>query len=92
MLFLLLVYSVAVVHTGYGPLYVAGAPRHSTRGKVWVFQDSRLKPALQGEQVLCFAQEGRPGQWGPGGLHASPLLEQQLRFLLQTHLHSYTSI
>uniref|UniRef100_A0A8B9N5M7 Integrin subunit alpha E n=1 Tax=Accipiter nisus TaxID=211598 RepID=A0A8B9N5M7_9AVES len=27
-------YSVAVVHTEYGPLYVAGAPRHSMRGKV----------------------------------------------------------
>ncbi|XP_009326932.1 PREDICTED: integrin alpha-E [Pygoscelis adeliae] len=44
-------YSVAVVHTEYGPLYVAGAPRHSMRGKVLVFQDSRLKQTLQGEQV-----------------------------------------
>ncbi|XP_052659040.1 integrin alpha-E isoform X5 [Harpia harpyja] len=44
-------YSVAVVHTEYGPLYVAGAPRHSMRGKVLVFQDNRLKQTLQGEQV-----------------------------------------
>ncbi|NXT82050.1 ITAE protein, partial [Zapornia atra] len=44
-------YSVAVVHTEYGPLYVAGAPRHSMRGKVLVFQDGRLKQTLQGEQV-----------------------------------------
>ncbi|NXU23548.1 ITAE protein, partial [Thalassarche chlororhynchos] len=44
-------YSVAVVRTEYGPLYVAGAPRHSMRGKVLVFQDSRLKQTLQGEQV-----------------------------------------
>ncbi|NWH55584.1 ITAE protein, partial [Fregata magnificens] len=44
-------YSVAVVRTEYGPLYVAGAPRHSMRGKVLVFQDNRLKQTLQGEQV-----------------------------------------
>ncbi|XP_059685500.1 integrin alpha-E [Gavia stellata] len=44
-------YSVAVVRTEYGPLYVAGAPRHSMRGKVLVFQDGRLKQTLQGEQV-----------------------------------------
>ncbi|XP_042647355.1 integrin alpha-E [Tyto alba] len=44
-------YSVAVVHTEYGPLYVAGAPRHSMRGKVLVFQDGYLKQTLQGEQV-----------------------------------------
>ncbi|KAM9272449.1 integrin alpha-E [Morus bassanus] len=44
-------YSVAVVRTEYGPLYVAGAPRHSMTGKVLVFQDSRLKQTLQGEQV-----------------------------------------
>ncbi|KAM6049188.1 integrin alpha-E-like [Chlamydotis macqueenii] len=44
-------YSVAVVHTEYGPLYVAGAPRHSMRGKVLVFQDGRLKQTLEGEQV-----------------------------------------
>ncbi|XP_025957225.2 integrin alpha-E [Dromaius novaehollandiae] len=44
-------YSVAVVSTGYGALYVAGAPRHSMTGKVLVFQDSRLKQTLQGEQV-----------------------------------------
>ncbi|KFR05483.1 Integrin alpha-E, partial [Opisthocomus hoazin] len=46
-----LAYSVAVVRTEYGPLYVAGAPRHSMRGKVLVFQDGRLKQTLQGEQV-----------------------------------------
>ncbi|XP_065550785.1 integrin alpha-E isoform X2 [Lathamus discolor] len=44
-------YSVAVVHTEYGPLYVAGAPRHSMSGKVLVFQDGHLKQTLQGEQV-----------------------------------------
>ncbi|KAM9218313.1 integrin alpha-E-like [Leptosomus discolor] len=44
-------YSVAVVHTEYGPLYVAGAPRRSMKGKVLVFQDGRLKQTLQGEQV-----------------------------------------
>ncbi|XP_075373819.1 integrin alpha-E isoform X1 [Mycteria americana] len=44
-------YSVAVVRTEYGPLYVAGAPRHSMKGKVLVFQDGRLKQTLQGEQV-----------------------------------------
>ncbi|XP_061868643.1 integrin alpha-E [Colius striatus] len=44
-------YSVAVAHTEYGPLYVAGAPRHSMRGKVLVFQDGHLKQTLQGEQV-----------------------------------------
>ncbi|XP_028941763.1 integrin alpha-E [Antrostomus carolinensis] len=44
-------YSVAVVHTEYGRLYVAGAPRHSMRGKVLVFQDGHLKQTLQGEQV-----------------------------------------
>ncbi|NXI64673.1 ITAE protein, partial [Anseranas semipalmata] len=44
-------YSVAVVHTVYGPLYVAGAPRHSMTGKVLVFQDGHLKQTLQGEQV-----------------------------------------
>ncbi|XP_009988429.1 PREDICTED: integrin alpha-E [Tauraco erythrolophus] len=44
-------YSVAVVRTEYGPLYVAGAPRHSMRGKVLVFQDGHLKQTLQGEQV-----------------------------------------
>ncbi|KAM6118479.1 integrin alpha-E [Phoenicopterus ruber ruber] len=44
-------YSMAVVHTEHGPLYVAGAPRHSMRGKVLVFQDGRLKQTLQGEQV-----------------------------------------
>ncbi|KAM4648313.1 integrin alpha-E isoform 12-T28 [Amazona ochrocephala] len=44
-------YSVAVVHTEYGPLYVAGAPRHSMSGKVFVFQDGHLKQTLQGEQV-----------------------------------------
>ncbi|XP_010187330.1 PREDICTED: integrin alpha-E, partial [Mesitornis unicolor] len=44
-------YSVAVAHTEYGPLYVAGAPRHSMSGKVLVFQDGRLKQTLQGEQV-----------------------------------------
>ncbi|KAM6373229.1 LOW QUALITY PROTEIN: integrin alpha-E [Pluvialis apricaria] len=46
-----LMYGVAMVRTEYGPFYVAGAPWHSTRGKVVVFQDSHLKPALQGEQV-----------------------------------------
>ena len=51
-------YSVAVVHTEYGPLYVAGAPRHSMRGKVFVFQDGRLKQTLQGEQVLCVTRPG----------------------------------
>ncbi|KAM6239473.1 integrin alpha-E isoform 2-T2 [Spheniscus humboldti] len=61
-------YSVAVVHTEYGPLYVAGAPRHSMRGKVLVFQDSRLKQTLQGEQVgsyfgseLCPVDVNRDG-------------------------------
>ncbi|XP_074969739.1 integrin alpha-E [Phalacrocorax aristotelis] len=44
-------YSVAVVRTEYGPLYVAGAPRHSMSGKVLVFQDRHLKQTLQGEQV-----------------------------------------
>ncbi|NXN99223.1 ITAE protein, partial [Rhinopomastus cyanomelas] len=44
-------YSVAVAHTDYGPLHVAGAPRHSMTGKVLVFQDGRLKQALEGEQV-----------------------------------------
>nr|XP_013809300.1 PREDICTED: integrin alpha-E [Apteryx mantelli mantelli] len=44
-------YSMAVVSTGYGALYVAGAPRHSMTGKVLVFQDGRLKQTLQGEQV-----------------------------------------
>ncbi|NXI41006.1 ITAE protein, partial [Galbula dea] len=44
-------YSVAVAHTARGPLYVAGAPRHSMRGKVLVFQDGHLKQSLPGEQV-----------------------------------------
>uniref|UniRef100_A0A8B9PQ77 Integrin subunit alpha E n=1 Tax=Apteryx owenii TaxID=8824 RepID=A0A8B9PQ77_APTOW len=44
-------YSMAVVSTGYGALYVAGAPRHSMTGKVLVFQDGRLKQTLPGEQV-----------------------------------------
>ncbi|XP_010136967.1 PREDICTED: integrin alpha-E-like [Buceros rhinoceros silvestris] len=44
-------YSVVVAHTEYGPLYVAGAPRHSMSGKVFVFQDGLLKQTLQGEQV-----------------------------------------
>ncbi|NXW61055.1 ITAE protein, partial [Eurystomus gularis] len=44
-------YSVAVVHTEYGPLYVAGAPRHTMTGKVLVFQDGHLTQTLQGEQV-----------------------------------------
>lgn len=79
-------YSVAVVHTEYGPLYVAGAPRHSMRGKVLVFQDNRLKQTLQGEQVLCFSHPGHSGQWGSGGLYTSCLLKQQIHFLLQTHL------
>lgn len=79
-------YSVAVVHTEYGPLYVAGAPRHSMRGKVLVFQDNRLKQTLQGEQVLCFSHPGHSGQWGSGGQHTSCLLKQQIHFLLQTHL------
>lgn len=57
-------YSVAVVHTEYGPLYVAGAPRHSMRGKVLVFQDGRLKQTLQGEQVLCFTRPGAGGSVG----------------------------
>lgn len=51
-------YSVAVVHTEYGPLYVAGAPRHSMRGKVLVFQDGRLKQTLQGEQVRSIPPQG----------------------------------
>lgn len=59
-------YSVAVVHTEYGPLYVAGAPRHSMRGKVLVFQDSRLKQTLQGEQVVCFTHPGAVGSEGAG--------------------------
>nr|XP_009671316.1 PREDICTED: integrin alpha-E [Struthio camelus australis] len=44
-------YSMAVVNTGYGALYVAGAPRHGMTGKVLVFQDGLLKQTLQGEQV-----------------------------------------
>ncbi|XP_062493286.1 integrin alpha-E isoform X3 [Pezoporus occidentalis] len=61
-------YSVAVVHTEYGPLYVAGAPRHSMSGKVLVFQDGHLKQTLQGEQVgsyfgseLCPVDVNRDG-------------------------------
>uniref|UniRef100_A0A8B9I7S2 Integrin subunit alpha E n=1 Tax=Anser brachyrhynchus TaxID=132585 RepID=A0A8B9I7S2_9AVES len=62
-------YSVAVVRTGYGPLYVAGAPRHSMTGKVLVFQDGHLKQTLQGEQVgsyfgseLCPLDVNRDGE------------------------------
>ncbi|KAM9257484.1 LOW QUALITY PROTEIN: integrin alpha-E [Cariama cristata] len=44
-------YGVAAVHTQHGPLYVAGAPRHSMRGKVLVFQDGCLKQTLRREQV-----------------------------------------
>lgn len=51
-------YSVAAVHTEYGPLYVAGAPRHSMRGKVLVFQDGHLKQTLQGEQVQRVPPQG----------------------------------
>uniref|UniRef100_A0A8C6JZ41 Uncharacterized protein n=1 Tax=Melopsittacus undulatus TaxID=13146 RepID=A0A8C6JZ41_MELUD len=61
-------YSVAVVHTEHGPLYVAGAPRHSMSGKVLVFQDGHLKQTLQGEQVgsyfgseLCPVDVNRDG-------------------------------
>lgn len=72
-------YSVAVAHTEYGPLYVAGAPRHSMSGKVLVFQDGHLKQTLQGEQVLGFTHQGLVG-W----THLSA--QTELHFLLQTHL------
>lgn len=60
-------YSVAVVRTGYGPLYVAGAPRHSMTGKVLVFQDGHLKQTLQGEQVRCFTHAGASRSVGVRG-------------------------
>ncbi|XP_029467169.1 integrin alpha-E isoform X3 [Rhinatrema bivittatum] len=48
-------YSVAVVQGKQGPLYVSGAPRHSNKGKVLVFEKDtttyHLLPYLEGEQV-----------------------------------------
>ncbi|XP_067422130.1 integrin alpha-E [Emydura macquarii macquarii] len=44
-------YSVAVVNTRHGALYVAGAPRHSMTGKVLVFEKDHLKQTLQGDQT-----------------------------------------
>ncbi|KAM6338303.1 LOW QUALITY PROTEIN: integrin alpha-E [Alca torda] len=49
--------SAAVVHTQYGPSYVAGAPRHGVRGKVVVVQDGRLKPTLQKQVGSYFGSE-----------------------------------
>uniref|UniRef100_A0A8D0L3F9 Integrin subunit alpha E n=1 Tax=Sphenodon punctatus TaxID=8508 RepID=A0A8D0L3F9_SPHPU len=47
-------YSVAVVKTRNGELYVAGAPRHNMLGKVLVFERDSLKQILQGEQNAPF--------------------------------------
>ncbi|CAI5794733.1 integrin alpha-E [Podarcis lilfordi] len=44
-------YSVGAIDTARGTLVVAGAPRHSIKGKVMVFEGDRLKQILHGEQV-----------------------------------------
>uniref|UniRef100_A0A670KKZ4 Integrin subunit alpha E n=1 Tax=Podarcis muralis TaxID=64176 RepID=A0A670KKZ4_PODMU len=44
-------YSVGAIDTARGTLVVAGAPRHSIKGKVMVFEGDRLKQILHGEQI-----------------------------------------
>ncbi|XP_033028485.1 integrin alpha-E [Lacerta agilis] len=44
-------YSVGAIDTARGTLVVAGAPRHSIKGKVMVFEGDHLKQILHGEQI-----------------------------------------